>query len=327
MALAYPISNVKDLIHAFAAKDEFISALSFYLHNQDYYIMDPNDDYYVAPYCFMPTNKQHHRQRVVVDSHHNNHPSAGFLVFSSMAPFIKKDAHDDTQNLLERDGYHPTPHIDTIEKFQKSLHLAEHEIYTFTTDGCVPTADDVSQELEDTAIRVVCDLMRWRYPVDWRVRRSAVECLFGPVLDLAEYDDRRRQQQHPQQNHLQRHYNHQQQQEQPQEHFYDAKQRTREDDDQKTITEEEKKETTTLDDYLPLPPVHTPTQEEKNSSGGGFFQRNDDIFGSNQTFISRYNNNYYNNSNLEEDDDGNTFISASNVVYDENDLFGDVDGI
>eukprot|EP00573_Skeletonema_grethae_P004654 CAMPEP_0201699742 /NCGR_PEP_ID=MMETSP0578-20130828/25266_1 /ASSEMBLY_ACC=CAM_ASM_000663 /TAXON_ID=267565 /ORGANISM="Skeletonema grethea, Strain CCMP 1804" /LENGTH=329 /DNA_ID=CAMNT_0048186579 /DNA_START=17 /DNA_END=1006 /DNA_ORIENTATION=+ len=329
MALAYPISNVKDLIHAFAAKDEFISALSFYLHccnNQvdEYYIMDPTDDYYVAPYCFMPRRQQ--QQRRFENNNCTTTFTSGFLIFASMKPFGKKTEHEDARSLVEREGYHPIPHIDTIETFQKNLKLNEMDIYTFTHDGCVPTAKEVSQELEDTAIRVVCDLMKWKMPYNWRLRKGQVDNLFGPVLDLAEWDGRRgqQQQQHLQQrNDSQRHSN--QEMQQQQEHFYDAKQRTQ--DNPKITTEEEKKETTTLD-YLPLPPVHTPTQQKSSGGGGGgFFERNDDIFGSNQTFISRYNNTYNNRYNHLEDDDGNTFISESNMVYDENDIFGDVDGI
>lgn len=316
MALAYPISNVKDLIHAFAAKDEFISALSLYLHcNQDdYYIMDPTDDYYVAPYCFMRTtnNKPRWQRR------HDNDCTSGFLVFSSMAPYWKRQEHEEARNLVEREGYHQIPHIDTIENFQKNLKLEERDIYTFTRDGCVPTAVEVSQELEDTAIQVVCDLMKWKMPYNWRLRRSQLENLFAPVLDLAEWEGCRGQQQ--QRSHVQRHYSQAQQQ---QEHFYDAKQHT---EDDRNKVEEEKKETTALD-YLPLPPVHTLTQQ-KNIGGGGFSERNDDIFGSNQTFISRYNETYNNrNNNYNEDDDGNTFISASNTIYDQNDIFGDDLGI
>jgi len=308
MALAYPIRNVKDLAHAFAAKDEFISALSYYLYsNTDNYIMNPLDEYYVAPYCFMCTK--------------NNPKSdkAGFLVFSSMAPFVQKREHDEAFSLIKRQGYHKTPFIGTIEKFQELLKLKEKDIYTFTSDGCVPTAEDVSQELEDVAIRVVCDLMRWRYPYSWRDKREDVASYFGPVLDLAEYDGRKKNKQqqliqHQDQNHQQLQYQ-QQEQQQQQEHFYDAKECAA--DDQK-IAEEEKKETTALD-YLPLPPVQTPTQDKKS---GGFFERNADIF--NNPFISRYNHNDLEN---EEDDDGNTFISTNNTVYDEDDIFHDIYGI
>lgn len=240
-----------------------------------------------------------------------------------MAPFVKKQEHEDTRSFIQRDGNHQPPYIDTIEKFQKFLKLDEMNIYTFTRDGCVPTAAEVSQELEDTAIQVVCDLMKWKMPYNWRLRKGQVENLFGPVLDLAEWDSRRGQQQHLQEQQRNDYNNHQQLQQQ--EHFHDAKQHTTE-VDQKTA-EEEKKETITLD-YLPLPPVHTPTQQKSDGGSGGFFERNDDIFGSNhQSFISRYNDTYSNRYNHLEDDDGNTFISASNMVYDENDIFGDVDGI
>ena len=266
--------------------------------------MNPNDDYYVAPYCFMCTK--------------NNPKSdkAGFLVFSSMAPFVQKREHDEAFSLIKRQGLHKTLFLGTIENFQELLKLKEKDIYTFTSDGCVPTADDVSQELEDVAIRVVCDLMRWRYPYSWRDKREEVASYFGPVLDLAEYDGRKKnkQQQH-QLIHQQLQYQQQEQQQLHQEHFYDAKECAVE--DQKNA-EEEKKETTALD-YLPLPPVHTPTQDKKS---GGFFERNADIF--NNPFISRYNHNDLEN---EEDDDGNTFISTNNTVYDEDDIFHDIYGI
>ena len=303
MSLAYPIKNVKDLAHAFAAADEFMSALSSRLYPQpNSVIMNPAEDFYVAPYCFMRTK---------------NRVETGFLVFSSMAPFIKTDEHEAACTLIKRNGHHKAPFLNTIEGFQETLCLDEKDIWTFTSDGCVPTAEDVSQELEDKAIRVVCDLMKWRYPYDWRVKRAEVAYIFTnwPVLDLAEYDSRRgqieqlqhqhhqlqRNQQQQQQQQQQQHYHHPQQE---QEHFYDARQYAK--DDQKK-TKEEKKETPAFD-YLPLPPIHSPVQQK----GGGFFERNADIFGN--KFV--------------EDDDGNTFISNNDtVVYDENDIFGDIDGI
>lgn len=318
MSLAYSIKTVKDLAHAFAAADEFMSALSSILHPEpDSFTMTPNEDWYVAPYCFMRTTAPRSK-------------GEGFLVFSSMVPFVKTSEHLAAKVLVKRNGFHNhnVPFVDTIENFQDRLDLIESDIYTFTSDGCVPTAQDVSQELEDTAIRVVCDLMKWRYPHNWRKKRAEVSYFFTgwPVMDLAKYDSRRGKKEQ-----LQHHHHHQlrhqvmQQQRQQQryyqeqqEQWYDATQYAKVPAEN---TNEEKKDSPTLD-YLPLPPVHTPIQQK--DTGGGFFERNADIFGSNQTFIpNRYN---HNNSKYFEDDDGNTFIS-NNDAYDDydNDFLYDAD--
>ena len=256
-----------------------------------------------------------------------------------MVPFIKRSEHDDAVELIKNSGYHNVPFVDTIENFQETLKLSERDIYTFTSDGCVPTAEDVSLELEDTAIRVVCDLMKWRYPHNWRKKRAEVSYYFTgwPVMDLAKYDSRRGkkeqlQHHHQQQQHLgvgsissrmrqnlqqqkrqqQRYYQEQQEQ------WYDARQYAKVSED----TNEEKKDSPTLD-YLPLTPVHTPIQQK--DTGGGFFERSADIFGNNQTFIPRR---YNHNSKCHKDDDGNNFIS-NNDAYDdyENDFLNDVDDI
>ncbi len=315
MSLAYSIKTVKDLAHAFAAAEEFMSALSskLYPEARNSYIMDPNDDFYVVPYCFMRTTDRQARG------------GEGFLVFSSMVPFMKKREHETAYLLVKKKGYHDVPFVDTIENFKKGLEIGERDIYTFTSDGCVPTAQDVSQELEDTAIRVVCDLMKWRYPHNWRKKRAEVSYYFTGwnVMDLAKYDSRRGKKEQLQRHHQLHHQVMQQQRQQQryyqeqQEQWYDATQYAKVPEN----TNEEKKDSPTLD-YLPLPPVHTPIQQK--DTGGGFFERNADIFGSNQTFIpNRYN---HNNSKYFEDDDGNTFIS-NNDTYDDydNDFLYDAD--
>ena len=306
MALAYGIYNVEDLAEAFAAKDEFISALSYRLSNTENYIMDPTDDYYVAPYCFMSTLNVPRYEK------------AGFLIFSSMVPFIKKSEHDAASYDVKRHGHHSPPIIGTIEEFQQNLKLKERDIYTFTTDGCVPSAQDVSQELEDMTIRVVCDLMRWRFPKDWRRRREEVAYTFGKVLDLANWN----RQEKKQQQQVQQQVRKQVRQQQVQQHFYDAKEYDT--DDTKNV-EDEKKET----DYLPLPPpplgpVSTPERPGGFLKEESFFERNADIFGND--YFSKYNNN--GNLEDEQDDDGNTFISNYNMVNDEDDLYDeDIHGI
>jgi hypothetical protein len=298
MSLAYPIYNVKDLAEAFAAKDEFISALSCHLYQNRDYIMDPTDDYYVAPFCFMST----------LNSLRNDN-AVGFLVFSSMVPFMRKREHDAAINQVKRYGHHKAPTVGTVDSFQKCLKLTERDIWTFTSDGCFPAAEDVSKALEDEAIRVVCDLMKWRFPSNWRDKRDEVGYVFAPVFHLAEYPQKQQQQQ-------------KRQQQQQQQHFFDAKEYATDDD--KKNDQEEKKETTSFD-YLPLPPLESPNHHKRSGyfegnyditpPSRGFFERNADIVGN--TFISRYSNNYDNYNNMEEDDDGNTFISTDDLYDDQ----------
>jgi hypothetical protein len=91
------------------------------------------------------------------------------------------------------------PHIGSVEEFASSTNLnigSEYNIYTFTSDGNYPTANDVSSVLEDKAVSIICSVMNWKIPSNWKqVRKRIVDLHDIPILNLDEWDVEQQQQQ------------------------------------------------------------------------------------------------------------------------------------
>ena len=198
MALAFRIKHPEDFGMLFSAYDEYTSILnSLFGH-----VLTPDDDYYTAPWSFMPTSD-----------------NSGFIVFTCQVPWY----HNDTSKrcitkkvpLEHRKNYFEKalqimknnwrydqnrkgdiPYVLNAEEIQfKQLELYEEEIITFTTDGCYPDKNDISQSLEELAVIETCKYMEWDVPVDWREQRewyTNKRCkhqnIRPMVFDLAEFD-------------------------------------------------------------------------------------------------------------------------------------------
>lgn len=190
MALAFFLNDPSGLASAFAAHDEYSAILSFYASGgSKTRTLQPGDDYYAAPFCFLPKNDR-----------------AGFLVFVPAVPWLHGNpgcavedddgnvedgtrAHHDAVQWMERRGDRNPPILGTVEEFQRKLCLNEMGVQTFTRDGCYPSKEDISQALEDRAIEVTCRAMGWKIPANWRLDRKP--SLHGlRILDLAEWDRR-----------------------------------------------------------------------------------------------------------------------------------------
>ena len=91
--------------------------------------MTPDDDFYTAPFCFMPKNRK-----------------GGFIVFTAQVVWLhgnplgeSERAHHKAHEYMELKGKYDPPHLGTVEKFMTTLGLKERNIFTFTSDGCYPT--------------------------------------------------------------------------------------------------------------------------------------------------------------------------------------------
>ena len=100
-------------------------------------MMTPDDDFYTAPFCFMPKNRK-----------------GGFIVFTAQVVWLhgnplgeSERAHHKAHEYMELKGKYDPPHLGTVEKFMTTLSLKEQDIFTFTSDGCYPTKQDISQAL------------------------------------------------------------------------------------------------------------------------------------------------------------------------------------
>mmetsp|Transcript_17909 Transcript_17909/g.27105 ORF Transcript_17909/g.27105 Transcript_17909/m.27105 type:complete len:145 (+) Transcript_17909:84-518(+) len=140
MALAFWVDNRPNgIATTMSAHDEYLSLFSYYFANKTHYTMTPEDDFYSAPYCFMP-----------------KHRRGGFVVFTTRVPWlhgnplgesVNERAHDKAREVMESRGKWEKPYLGTVEKFMIDLGLKEGDIYTFTDDGCYPTTRDISQAL------------------------------------------------------------------------------------------------------------------------------------------------------------------------------------
>ncbi|KAL7527920.1 hypothetical protein ACHAXR_002191 [Thalassiosira sp. AJA248-18] len=193
MALAFFVDGRQQdcLATAFAAHDEYLSVLGFFVNGpKTKKCMTPENDFYSAPFCFMPKNKKE-----------------GFLVFTTQVPWLQdhlrdgrlveteaeRAHHAKAHDWQEREGRFKAPHLGSVEQFQRILSLRERDIFTFTSTGCYPTKEEISQSLEDTAVKVTCAAMGWKIPSDWRQIRKEIQSLPQglPLLDLADWDQRK----------------------------------------------------------------------------------------------------------------------------------------
>lgn len=183
MALAFWVdAKPGGIVAAMCAHDEYLSLFSYYFAGKTQYMMTPDDDFYTAPFCFMP-----------------KHRRGGFMVFTTQVPWLHGNplgeterAHDKARETMENRGKHDKPYLGTVEKFMLDLGLKERDIFTFTSDGCYPSKRDISQALEDRAVEVTCAAMDWKVPQNWRqVRKKEVETHGMPLLDLADWDRRK----------------------------------------------------------------------------------------------------------------------------------------
>jgi len=146
MALAFCVDHPDALGEAFAAHDEYLAIFSHFVRSDDdekIRMLTPKDDYYTAPFCFMPRND-------------NSNITSGFLVFTAQVPWLHGSptkggddrAHHQAQAWMRERGAMDPPIIGTVEDFQRRLCLNdERGLFTFTEDGCYPSPEDISQAL------------------------------------------------------------------------------------------------------------------------------------------------------------------------------------
>ena len=128
--------------------------------------LSPEDNYYTAPYCFMPKKRNDKRfnggfvgeifLKIDVLIHLNFNLLISFsTVFTCQVPWTAGNgkseeelkAHIMAKDWMDKKGSHKAPHVGSVERFQEDLGLGEEELYCFTADGCYPSKEDVCQGL------------------------------------------------------------------------------------------------------------------------------------------------------------------------------------
>jgi len=196
MALAFRIKDPDEFGILFSAYDEYTSILNSLFGR----VLTPNDDYYTAPWSFMPQADN------------------GFIIFTCNVPWyhndtskrciMKKVPLENRKNYFEKalqimkknwrhdkERHGDIPFLDTPEDMQEILRLCDSNLITFTEDGCYPDKNDISRELEETAIIETCAAMGWQIPLEWREERkqwTKARCkhqnIQPMIFDLAAYD-------------------------------------------------------------------------------------------------------------------------------------------
>lgn len=174
MAVCYRVEEPDDLGRMFAAHDLFSSLVNALFGRT----LGPDDDYYAAPWAFLPDRSR----------------DVGHVVFTCRVPWLHgrppRGGHlRRAREVMVRECADATmvPRVGTAEAVQDWLRLDECDVHAFTADGCYPSARDVSRRLEDDAVRVTCGAMGWEVPDDWREerRREGEYWCVGDVFDLS----------------------------------------------------------------------------------------------------------------------------------------------
>ena len=176
MALAFYVDNPDALAKAFAAHDEYMAVLTYFVRgkNSKCRMLTPDgDDYYSAPFCFMPKHLPPPGGGAGVDNGNGSNGNGngngsnrgggggrggggtGYLVFTSQVPWLhgnpKSDrnerAHYQAEDWMRDRGGLDPPFIGTVEDFQHKMGLGEGGVHAFTSDGCYPACDEISQAL------------------------------------------------------------------------------------------------------------------------------------------------------------------------------------
>ena len=210
MALAFRIKHPEDFGMLFSAYDEYTSILNSLFGR----VLTPDDDYYTSPWCFIKNGDT--SGYVVFTSqvswmHHNSskrcivkevpHEDDYYTSFKRVPNEHRKNYFVEAREIMKDNWYRyddrniDIPYVVLPESILQHFKVDEEEIITFTSDGCYPDKNDISQELEENAIIETCAAMGWQIPLDWREQRVnwrdqrlKLQELEEMIFDLAAYD-------------------------------------------------------------------------------------------------------------------------------------------
>ena len=118
-------------------------------------------------------------------------PTVGWIVFSTRVPWARHEVHDVIHGAMKDEGrrHCGLPFPETLETIERNLKLfgQEKDIFTFMTDGCIPSLEDITPSLDDRVVKLTCDLLGWNVPSNWREVRGKLSerrCV-GPVLEVS----------------------------------------------------------------------------------------------------------------------------------------------
>ena len=150
--------------------------------------MPAGDDGFIVFTCQVPW-KHHCGTRTITNR--------GYCGFEEKIVVFKQQHLHEAKHIMSNNRWNSKrdiPMVDYPEDMQDKLNLQEDEIFAFTKDGCYPDKSDISQDLEDTAVAVVCEVLNWQFPTDWRKQReewTLRRCKYQ-IFDLAGHDERKK---------------------------------------------------------------------------------------------------------------------------------------
>ena len=150
--------------------------------------MPAGDDGFIVFTCQVPW-KHHCGTRTITNR--------GYCGFEEKIVVFKQQHLHEAKHIMSNNRWNSKrdiPMVDYPEDMQDKLNLHEDEIFAFTKDGCYPDKSDISQDLEDTAVAVVCEVLNWQFPTDWRKQReewTLRRCKYE-IFDLAGHDERKK---------------------------------------------------------------------------------------------------------------------------------------
>ncbi|EJK62741.1 hypothetical protein THAOC_16635 [Thalassiosira oceanica] len=182
MALAFEVSDSKEIAYAIAAHDEYLSYLAFAISDRDNeWTIDPTHEFYSLPYCLMRRAKD-----------------LAVLIFTPQVPWLsgnpqveETQCHRRAQQWQKKHGNFDPPEIDrTVEELQDQLKVGEADMFTFTKGGYYPQEYDTGLEIK--AFNVSCAVMGWKIPSnwqDWRRREGPKNKWKHMMMTLEEYEE------------------------------------------------------------------------------------------------------------------------------------------
>jgi hypothetical protein len=156
MALAFRINQPTDLGVVLGAHDVFISILN---ELRPEFPQDEMKEIYTAPFVFL-----HGKYKRSDDN-------GGWLVFTPLLPWTH-DIHYMAVDELRRIGIKMGSVEKSVEGCQHILKHSDDTVSIFTTHGGYPLLEEIGPDLDERAVRITCDTLGWKVPIDWKEKRK-----------------------------------------------------------------------------------------------------------------------------------------------------------
>ncbi|KAL7511791.1 hypothetical protein ACHAXN_008804 [Cyclotella atomus] len=156
MALAFRVNQPTDLAVVLGAHDIFISILN---ELRPEFPQEEMKETYTAPFVFL-----HGKNKRPDDK-------GGWLIFTPLLPWTH-EVHHVAVDELKRIGMKNVSVEKSVEGCQHTLKHRDDTVSIFTTHGGYPLLEDIGPDLDERAVRITCDTLGWKVPIDWKEKRK-----------------------------------------------------------------------------------------------------------------------------------------------------------